>query len=226
MKRAFFFLFGLSLILLMNLSFAQEEESYEEYKNRQQDREVIVEDEATTTDRVDDGKGWSWQNFRLGGNFGLQFGQRTYIELSPIVGYQINKWLQLGVTSKFIYFSQRNDLFFTNGSTTFVTPAFKTIIGGFGSYAQVFPFKDLYLHTEYELINKEPFNPNRPENRINVSHLLLGAGYAIPMGQAGSFNIAALINVLDNEESIYSGTFGGLPLIIRMGANFGFGGGR
>jgi len=62
------------------------------------------------------------------------------------------------------------------------------------------------------------------DKRINVHHLLLGGGYAAPIGKIGVFNIAVLFNVLNNSESIYRGTFGDFPMLLNMGFAFGLGG--
>ena len=75
------------------------------------------------------------------------------------------------------------------------------------------------------MANKEPYNLNNPENRINVHHLLLGAGYSSAIGNAGQINISLLYNVLDQDESIYQfGTFGSIPLFLNISFGFGIGG--
>ena len=78
------------------------------------------------------------------------------------------------------------------------------------------------------MVSKRPYNAIRfpGKNRINVDALLLGGGYNQPIGNAGNFYISALVDALNNDESIYTGTFGSFPLILRVGFGFGFGGGN
>ncbi len=169
------------------------------------------QNEQENADKTDNK--WNWSNFRIGGNFGLSFGQTTYIEASPAFSYWLKpEKFQVGISSKFIYQSVRFD-----------TQQWKSFLYGGGFFADYVIWRGIFAHGEFELINKESyFNTNR----VNVPHLLLGGGYLQPVGDAGHFYIAALFNVLDSDESIYANTFGGLPLILRMGFGFGFPGGR
>jgi hypothetical protein len=155
---------------------------------------------------------WNWQNFRLGGSFGLSFGNITYIDISPTAGYFVipNK-LQVGVSTKFIYY---NDKFIN----------YNTAIYGGGIYGMYNIWKGVFAQSQFELINKDSyFDINK---RVNVPHLLIGGGYMQEVGSLGNIYISALLNVLDTDESIYAPTFGSIPLIIRAGVGFGFPGGR
>lgn len=158
-------------------------------------------------------KKWKWSDFRVGGNLGLSFGRQTYVEVSPTFGYWVmpNK-LQLGLSTKFVY-----------QSVTFDREKYKSFLYGGGFFGDYVVWNGVFARAEFELINKESyFN----DNRVNVPHLLLGGGYVQEIGDYGNFYIAALFNVLDSDESIYSGTFGDFPLILRMGFGFGFPGQR
>lgn len=151
---------------------------------------------------------------RIGGNFGLQFGSYTYINISPTVGYLVAKnHLELGGGPIFIYQHYRYSNYYS----------FSFFVAGVDAYARGFLYKGLYLEARYDPVNKPSYyNTNR---RLWVHHLLLGAGYAAPIGKIGVFNISLLYNVLNNNESIYRGTFSDkLPLILNMGFGFGIGG--
>lgn len=169
-------------------------------------------DEEKKTPAAATDKKWNWQNFRVGGGFGLSFGNITYIDLSPTVGYFVipNK-LQLGVSTKFIYYKDN----FIN---------YKTAIYGGGAFGMYNIWKGIFAQSQFEMINKDSyFDINK---RVNVPHLLIGGGYMQNVGGFGNIYISALLNVLDSDESIYAPTFGSLPLIIRAGVGFGFPGGR
>lgn len=154
-------------------------------------------------------KNWKWENFRIGGNLGLSFGRQTYVEVSPAFGYWVLPGkFQAGISTKFIYQSIKYD-----------HQQWKSFIYGGGVFADYVIWKGLFARGEFELINKESFFSTE---RINVPHLLLGGGYTQEISDYGNFYVAALFNVLDSDESIYSGTFGDLPLILRIGFGFGF----
>ncbi len=151
---------------------------------------------------------------RIGGNFGLQFGNYTYVNISPTVGYMVIKnRLELGAGPIFIYERYR----FSN------TYSVHFFVYGPDIYARGFLYKGLFLEARYDLVNKPSyFNLDR---RLWVNHLLLGAGYAAPIGKIGVINVSLLYNVLNNDESIYRGTFSDkIPLIVNIGFGFGVGG--
>ncbi len=153
------------------------------------------------------------QRIRIGGTFGLQFGTFTYVNLSPTVGYMVIKnRLELGGGPIFIFeryrFSGYQD--------------FKFFVYGPDVYARGYLWKGLYLESRYDLVNKPSYFDF--SKKIWVSHLLLGAGYAAPLGKVGFLDVSMLFNVLNNSESIYKGTFGNFPLILNVGVGFGLGG--
>lgn len=154
---------------------------------------------------------------RIGGNFGLQFGNYTYINISPTVGYMVvKKRLELGAGPIFIYQRYRYYSSYSSFALSF-------FVYGADVYARGFLYKGLYLEARYDPVNKPSYY--NLDKRIWVQHLLLGAGYAAPIGKIGVFNISLSYNVLDNDESIYQGTFSDkIPLIINMGFGFGVGG--
>ena len=159
-------------------------------------------------------KKWDWKNFRVGGDFGLSFGSVTYVDISPAFGYWvIPQKLQLGISTVFIYQSMKIDF-----------QRWKSFIYGGGAFADYVIWRGLFARGEFQMINKESYNP--PYQRVNVPSLLLGAGYIQPIGEVGNFYIALLYDVLDSDESIYSHTFGDVPLVLKVGFGIGFPGGR
>ncbi|HMY23434.1 MAG TPA: hypothetical protein PLL59_06205 [Chitinophagales bacterium] len=151
---------------------------------------------------------------RIGGNFGLQFGSYTYINLSPTLGFMaVKKRLEVGAGPIFIYQRFR----YTNFTS------YNFFVYGADVYSHGFLYKGLYLEARYDAVNKPSYY--NLDKRLWVHHLLLGAGYAVEVGKVGVFNISLMYNVLDNQESIYQGTFSDkFPLILNMGFGFGVGG--
>lgn len=224
---------GLIILILFSFVFASvnaqdQEEIYKPMDGPQYQESKKSERDTSKNYRED--KKWKWEQFRVGGNFGLQFGNVTYIDISPTFGYYvIPQKLQIGVGTKFIYFRQRGgDYQDPNSGIIYQIPDYKNAIFGGGVFTNYTIWKGLFVHGEYEMVSKKPYNTIKyaGKDRINVSALLLGGGYSQPIGNAGNFYISALVDALNTEESIYTGTFGSFPLILRVGFGFGFGGKR
>lgn len=221
MKKYHLFLFSILLFLTSYLLFAQEEvydkpaqitDTLDASDNKHEDSKVKQQkDDALTALEK---KKETLNRLRIGGNFGLQFGSYTYVNISPTVGYMVVKnRLELGAGPIFIYQRYRY-------SSSYALSFF---VYGADAYARGFLYKGLYLEARYDPVSKPSYY--NLDKRLWVHHLLLGAGYAAPIGKIGVFNISLLYNVLDNNESIYQGTFSDkVPLIINMGFGFGVGG--
>jgi hypothetical protein len=224
MKAVKLFLFFV-LLILVNYKLEAQDEVY--------DQPAVIIDTLESTNKTDnkientktkqqksdaltalEKKKEKLNRLRIGGTFGLQFGNYTYVNISPTVGYMaVKNRLEVGGGPIFIYERFR----FSNNF------AVNYFVYGADVYTRGFLYKGLYLEGRYDPVYKPSyFNLDR---RIWVHHLLLGAGYAAPIGKIGVFNISLLYNVLDNDESIYQGTFSNnFPLIINMGFGFGVGG--
>ena len=221
MKKYHLFLFSILLFLTSHPLFAQEEvydkpaqitDTLDDSNNKHEDSKTKQQkDDALTALEK---KKETLIRLRIGGNFGLQFGSYTYVNISPTVGYMVVKnRLELGAGPIFIYQRYRY-------SSTYALSFF---VYGADAYARGFLYKGLYLEARYDPVSKPSYY--NLDKRLWVHHLLLGAGYAAPIGKIGVFNISLLYNVLDNNESIYQGTFSDkVPLIINMGFGFGVGG--
>ena len=143
----------------------------------------------------------------FGGNFGLQFGTYTNIEISPIVGLWVLPRFAVAVGPKYWYYSEKYV-----GSTT--------IYGG-RAYIQFDVIKDLnniipaglhigfFLHAEDELLSlqaKTPFWNNTEVNtdRFAMNTILAGAGMSQPTGRRSSFNIMFLWALNESQYGLYS----------------------
>jgi hypothetical protein len=223
------FLFILLNFVIISFSLAQEEiyDNSNKNNNRIETSEELPKDDNTTIrnnkrtnnneieedekeNEEESTKKFDPSKLRIGGNFGLQFGSYTYVNLSPTVGYLFLKdRLQLGAGPIFIYQSIR----YTNNFRQ------KSFVYGADIYARGYVWKGVYLQAQYDLVNKESYY--NFGQRLNVHHLLLGGGYAQPIGNAASFYISMLYNVINNDESVYQGTFGKIPLILNIGFGIG-----
>ncbi|WP_158858310.1 hypothetical protein [Lunatibacter salilacus] len=141
-----------------------------------------------------------------GGNFSVQFGTITFVDVSPLAGVMLTERYSAGVGATYQYFNNR---FYRNAQAH--------IYGGrlFNRY-HVFP--KIFAHAEYEALNVEVANPipNTTEvvfTRDWVPGLMVGAGYFSPFGNRGGMNITVLYNLTyDNRRSPYNE-----PYVIRVG---------
>ena len=134
----------------------------------------------------------------VGGNLQLQFGNFTIIGASPQVGYRFTDKLIGGVGGIYTYFRVR-DRFGT----------FETSMYGGSAFGRYLITEDLFVQTEYNLVNREVYQLNEPARR-NVNVLFLGGG-----NNSAAF-IMALFDVIGDPYSPYSNP------TIRGGFLFGF----
>ena len=72
------------LISFFICSFSQDqEEIYKPMDAPKTEQEVV---DTAKQKRNKEAKKWDWKQFRVGGNFGMQFGNVTYVDISPTFG--------------------------------------------------------------------------------------------------------------------------------------------
>jgi len=127
----------------------------------------------------------------FGGGFGLNGGTDSYgnryffVGLYPIIGYMVNSQFSAGLGINYQYYSY---------------PDVDQEINqyGFSPFLR-YNFGQLFLYTEYSLLNTPVYNINSGE-RKTFDRLLLGAGYSQPIGQRGSINVMGLYDVIWNRN--------------------------
>ena len=142
----------------------------------------------------------------FGGDFGLQFGTITNIEVAPIVGLWVLPRVAIAAGPEYKYYAEKHI-----GSTS--------IFGG-RAYTQLVLIQDvnniipagihlgLFFHAEDELQSLEsdtPFwtNSQVETERFNINAFLIGGGISQPMGRRSALNIIALW-ALNDSYGIYS----------------------
>lgn len=158
-------------------------------------------------------KGFDKTRLFTGGNLGLQFGNYTSIDVSPILGYKFTKRFAAGIGGVYQYYSYKDK--------NFPIYNFRTDIFGGKVFSRFYLFDFLFAHAEYEFLNLETkyFDPNNMRHngeRFWVHGVLVGAGYAQQVGLNSAFNIMLLFNINETIDSPYSNP------IIRMGFDIGF----
>ncbi len=133
-----------------------------------------------------------------GGNFGLQFGSVTAIDVSPILGYRITENIAVGIGATYQYFKDAR-----------YVPAISTDIYGGRLFARYYFFEKFFLHAEYEIINYEkisiiPGTNNMLNERLWENNLFLGGGYRQLIGDFSSMHISVLWNFNQGPYSPFS----------------------
>lgn len=140
-----------------------------------------------------------------GGNFAMQFGTITFIDVSPLVGAMITERFSGGLGATYQYFDDRRFVGVGTGN--------RSLYGG-RTFLRYNILPNIFAHTEYEMLNFDLFNRRTNEyNREWVPSLFLGAGYFTPFGARGGANFKFLYNLLyDRLRSPYNE-----PYVIRVG---------
>lgn len=144
------------------------------------------------------------QRIFTGGNFGLQFGTQTIVQISPLLGYRITEKLSAGVTANYLYF--KNNYY-----------NYSTHIYGGGVFSRLFVYENLFLHSEYEVLSLEvPRFYSTGYERTNVTSVLIGGGYRERIGERSGIDLLLLYNINQSRNSPYQNP------ILRLGFIFGF----
>ena len=153
----------------------------------------------------------------VGGTFGLGFGTNTNIDVSPLVGYNINRHFSAGLGMTYMFYAYRMG-----------TESYRGHFYGGRVFTRILPLPDqlpgLFLHAELESINNERYiqkyvNSPFVLDRVWTPALLVGAGFKQQAGNNSYFTISILYNVL-GDGTITSSIYGG-PLIPRIGFIYG-----
>ena len=148
-----------------------------------------------------------WDRVYTGGNLGLQFGNQTLVDVSPLIGYMFTERLSFGRGFTYQYYRLNSIDYSTH------------IFGGrlFGRYLVI---KNLFAHAEYELMNYEGITIDSSgiqsdPRRVDIHSMFIGGGFRQPIGMRSAFLIMVLVNLIDDDYSPYNN-----PLI-RAGFTIG-----
>ena len=145
----------------------------------------------------------------FGGYLGAQFGNVTYIEISPLASYRVTDKFHAGLGLTYSYYKDN----------TYI-PAYSSSAYGGSIFARYFIWRDLFVHAEYAplyITNFIYYPPTLPdEGKAPWAHdVLIGGGYRQWIGDRASINLMVLWNVNESIYSPYSNP------IIRIGFGIG-----
>lgn len=91
-----------------------------------------------------------WERCYWGGNGGAYFSNSgSYLEISPILGYNLTKYLSVGVTTTYKFYRTNFNYYGT---------AYSTHVYGGGGFARFILFDFLFAQGEAELLNSEYYD--------------------------------------------------------------------
>lgn len=146
---------------------------------------------------------WS-DKIYIGGNLGLGFGDITYVDVSPIVGYRITERFSSGAGLTYLYFK---DTRFDYQASTI----------GWSIFSRYNLSEQIFLHAEFQrqTYTAKSISLDVESQRVSVPYLLLGGGYIQPMGANSALFVSILYDVIEDPNSLYQNP------IIRAGVTFG-----
>ena len=128
--------------------------------------------------------------FFTGGGFGLSFGTYTNIQLSPVLGFKVTKWLAGGVGLTYVYIGSQFDSHNLLGKKVF---------------AQGMIYKGIFAHAEYETFSVIG-------EKGNAEGILGGAGYRQMISNKVGLDLMLLLNLNQSAFSAYQD-----PFVYRLG---------
>ncbi|MCX6252876.1 MAG: hypothetical protein NTV31_00125 [Bacteroidia bacterium] len=140
----------------------------------------------------------------FGGNFGLQFGTITDIQVSPIIGLWVLPRIAVAVGPDYRFYKDpvdRTNIFGGKGYLQFV------VIQDINSVIPVGVHTGVFLHLEDELLSLESSvwkNPPITSERFNLNTVLAGGGISQQIGRRASLNIMVLWALNDSGYGVYS----------------------
>jgi hypothetical protein len=166
----------------------------------------------------DDKKGFQKEKLFVGGNFGLAFGNYTFINISPQLGYRFTKLFAagMGVNGQYVSFKER---YYDTGDP--YRKVSQTVIG-LNVFGRVYPIRNIMLQAQPEanyIFGKQIFyGPPKQEFKLDASivpSLLMGGGLVLPSGRSEML-ITVFYDVLQAQGSPY-----GRRPIFNFGYNIG-----
>ena len=175
-------------------------------------------------EEMNEKKGFDIRRMFAGGSLNVGLGGGSFnLGANPQIGYSLTNWLDAGITTNIIYFSQRYNMGFGDLRQ-------RSWNYGGGPFVKVFPISMIHLQAQYEYnwtSGNVEFLPTGEREKFNVSapSLLVGAGYGRRIVGQTSFFTTILFDVTKNDNSPYVFYEGqskiALP-IIRAGLTFYF----
>ena len=161
---------------------------------------VVVSLDAQAQETGEQKKGLDPSRLFFGGNFGATFGNFTFINVSPQVGYRVSPIFSAGTGINFIYQSNKIDYGVYEEKSEYAYV-------GLNVFGRVNPFRFVLLNVQPELNyvwgKVTGFNYEAKQPGQFVPSVLLGGGVTIPAGQRSALVAMLQYDVVQNKLSPY-----------------------
>ena len=155
----------------------------------------------------------------VGGGFGAGFGNYTFINVSPIIGYRVSP--KFSVAMRLMYQYTTFEYYDVNQRRV------KNYNGndfGIGGFARYMLFGPVYLQAEYEHLSYDGLYKTGETSRDTFDSFMAGGGIAQPVGRKAFLFLTAMYNFSYenfNRVNVYRFPYNS-PWVIRVGITAGF----
>lgn len=158
------------------------------------------------------------ENLFTGGSISLAFYNNTFlVGASPVLGYSITNWADLGIVINYNYTSYRDYLVFND--------RLRQKNYGAGTFVKLYPIRFIFAQAQYEynFLRLKYIPPNgglETTTKAEAGSFLIGGGYTTGRygrGGAPHFYLAVLFDISNNANSPYTDAYGRSIPIIRGG---------
>ncbi|MBI1192197.1 MAG: hypothetical protein GC205_03335 [Bacteroidetes bacterium] len=113
---------------------------------------------------------WDINRMYAGGSIGASLGTVIFVDLSPMVAYQMTSSFRVGVGSTYRYINNRLPF-----------DEYKANIYGGRVFAQQDLLLGIFAHAEYEFLKAQYIGSDNSTATLNFPSALVGLGYAMPL---------------------------------------------
>lgn len=166
---------------------------------------ISIHSASAQTYVTDSSRGFDKSRLMFGGALGFTFGDYTFVNVSPMIGYRFSSMFAAGVNINAQIASER----YRDNLGEIVERSNLSIFGG-GVFTRFYPIEQLFLHAqpEYNRISIKRttyYDGAREVTKDNyyAPSLLLGGGYAQPISGNSAITFMVLYDVLQDRNSPY-----------------------
>jgi len=131
----------------------------------------------------------------FGGDLGLSVGTVTYIRLAPVIGYRINPDFSIGGGPSYQYYKDNR------------YAGYETSIYGGSVFGRYFVLENIFLQSEFEVLNLEELNYNPlsdfTRDRVTIPVWFVGAGFSQRSPNGSGFFLGVFYDLIGDINSPY-----------------------
>jgi hypothetical protein len=138
----------------------------------------------------------------FGGNFGLQFGTITDIQVSPLIGLWVLPRLAVAVGPDYRFYKDPYDQTSLYGGKAYLQ---FVLVKNINSFLPIGANTGIFLHVENDLLSLESsfWSNSAATGRFYVNTVLGGGGLSQQLGRRASLNLMVLWALNDSRYGIY-----------------------